>query len=188
MASETDHSPSRDAVSRVLRNHGLSGVAIARLWQLSRSMRRDSRRRGIEYAAMVDASTGETVGSVITGRPHSGDLLPHLLALISGHRYVQIHTHPGSSSFSDLDIALLLSWEKIQTMVVIGVDGTWCVLSQVRSPRVAPVDAAEAFLTELDRIGAEDPDCPLQEQTHMVWLHIAQNLGMQYDRVQKEEP
>ena len=139
----------------MLRRHGLTGSASARLWTLSRTMRSNSRRRGLEYAAMVDAETGEPVGTVISGGEDSVDLRRQLVAFVRGRRYVQFHTHPGSSSFSDADVATLFSWQQIHAMVVVGVDGAWYALSRLDPARATAFEAAEAFLVEFDRLGDE---------------------------------
>jgi len=172
----------------VLRRHGLSGDASARLWTISRTMRRDPRRRGLEYAAMVDVETGVPLGTVISGGEDAVDLRRHIRAFVRGHWYAQFHTHPGSSSFSDADVATLLSWEQIHAMVVVGVDGSWYALSRLGTTSATAINAAEAFLTEFDRLGEEHPGLPIRERTHRVWLTIADQTGLRYDRVQKDDP
>jgi hypothetical protein len=185
--ADEDRSPERTAVVAVLRAHGLTGSAIAQLWTLSRDMRRRTRRRGLEYAAMVNLETGITVGPVISGSDDSVDLRRHIAALVPGRRYVQIHTHPGSTSFSHRDVAMLLSWAQIHVMVVVGVDSTWYVLSRVGALTASASEAADAFLIELDRVEDERPGLSLQERTHRVWLAIAGRLGLRYDRVKRSE-
>lgn len=171
----------------MLRRHGLSGEVSARLWMLSRTMRRDSRRRGLEYAAMVDAESGVPVGTIISGGEDSVDLRQHIAAFVRGRRYVQFHTHSGNSSFSDADVAVLLSWEQIHAMVVVGVDGAWYASSRLGATKTPAIEAAESFLAEFDRLGVEQPDLEIRERTHQVWVTIAGNLGLRYDRVQKDD-
>lgn len=183
MTSGMDHTPARADVVRILRAHGLSGAASAQLWQLSRRMRSATRRRGLEHAAMVDAETGDLVGSIITGQEDAVDLYPHLSMLAPAHCYAQFHAHPGSTSFSDVDAFAFLSWDRITAIVVVGVDGTWYALSRFPGGVASPVAVADAFLIELDRTRASFSDVSLRERTHRVWSRIARDLGPRYDRV-----
>ena len=185
---EHDRSPARSEVVAVLRMHGLTGVAISQLWGLSRDMRPRTRRRGLEYAAMVNADTGTTVGGVISGSEGAVDLRTRLNLLVTGRRYAQLHTYPGSASFSEWDVATLLAWKQIHAMVVVGVDGTWYALSRLGELIASDWEAADAFLIELDRLERERPDLSLRERTHHVWLRIADSLGLRYDRVQRSAP
>ena len=188
MPPVSDRTPERSAVVAVLRTHGLSGHAISQIWGLSREMRSRTRRRGIEYAATVNAETGTTVGTVLSGGENAVDLRPHLTALVRGRRYVQFHTHPGSTSFSDLDVAMLLSWEQMSAIVVVGVDGTWYALSRLGEDTTSARDEAiDTFLIEFDRRRAAPSNLTLRELTHQVWLTIAEGLGLRYDRVQRDE-
>jgi hypothetical protein len=129
--------------------------------------------------------TGITVGAVISGGEDAVDMRRHIAACAPGRPYVQLHTHPASTSFSDADVALLLSWDQLRMMVVVGVDGTWYVLSRVKSPTASRREAIDAFLIEFDRVADEHSDLPLRERTHRIWLTIADNLGLRYDRVQR---
>jgi hypothetical protein len=78
----------------------------------------------LEFAAMVDAESGVALRTTISGGEDAVDFRPHITAFARGRRYVQLHTHPGSSSFPDADVATLLSWDQIHAMVIVGVDGT----------------------------------------------------------------
>jgi hypothetical protein len=187
VAASQDRSPDRQAVVTVLRMHGLSGNAIAQLWKLSADMRPRTRRRGLEYAATVNLETGITVGSILSGSEDAIDLRRHIAAFVRGRQYVQLHTHPGSTPFSDADVQVLLSWEQIRVMGVVGVDGAWYALSRLRHPTASGRDAANAFLIELDLLAAEHLEMPLRERTHRVRLTIAERLGLRYDRIQGSE-
>lgn len=184
MPPAVDRTPERSAVIAVLRRHGLSGDAISQIWGLSREMRSRTRRRGLEHAAMVNVETGTTVGRVISGEEDAVDLRLHVAAIVRDRRYVQFHTHPGNTSFSDADVAVLLSWDQIQA---VGVDGTWYALSRVDGPKTPARKAADAFLSEFNRLRDAHPDLPLRELTHQIWLTIADRLGLRYDRVQRSE-
>lgn len=152
-------------------------------------MRRDTRRRGVEFAAMVDAETGAEIGRVLSGTPDGGDIRPHLALMQPGRRYVQMHTHPGNTAPSHIDVLLLLTQEQVQTVAVVGVDGSWYALSRGSSGRVASAhDAAERLVRTLHRLAAAEPSAPLRDRSHRAWLEIAQDLGLRYDRVQRDVP
>lgn len=136
---------------------------------------------------MLNMETGISVGEVISGGEDAVDLRRHVAAFVRDRRYVQFHTHPGSTSFSDADVAVLLSWEQIQVMVVVSVDGTWYALSRLGEATASAREAADAFLIEFDQQKGEQPDLPLRELTHRTWLAIADGLGLRYDRVQGSE-
>ena len=187
MVSGQNGTSLRSAVIATLHQHGLARHVGAQLWMLSRTMLPTTRRRGREYAAMLDAESGRMVGTVISGGEDYVDLRPHISMFIKNRQYVQFHTHPGSSSFSDADVATLLSWNQIHVMVVAGVDGTWYALSRLGPTRLSAVEAAEALLAEMDRLQEERPDSSLRECTHLAWIAIAHRLGLRYDRVQRDE-
>jgi hypothetical protein len=94
----------RADVIAALRRHGISGAVAAALWTTARDVRSRTRRRGIEHAVTLDADTGQPVGPVLTGTASSTDLTPHLLALQPNHEYLQLQTHPRSTSFSPDDM------------------------------------------------------------------------------------
>lgn len=127
------------------------------------------------------------VGTIISGGEDSVDLRRHIAAFVNGRRYVQFHTHPGNSSFSDADVAVPLSWEQIHAMVVVGIDGAWYASSRLGASRTTAIGAAEAFLGEFDRLGDEQSDLNLRERTHQVWVTIAGKGALRYDRVQKDD-
>ncbi len=174
--AEVDRAPDSRAVSQVLRGRGLSGQVIARRRTLSREMRRNSRRRGLEYATMVDADSGLPLGRLVSGQEGGVDIRAHLNALTPGRRYVQFHSHPSSSSFSDADAAILLSWPEINTVVVVGVDGSWYVLSRATPSPVSAREAVDAYWIEREAIDAEFGG----------WTRIAGDLGLRHERVQRK--
>jgi hypothetical protein len=116
------------------------------------------------------------------------DIRRHIAGFLPGQRYVQLHTHPGSASFSDADVATLLSWAHMHAMVVVGVDGTWYALSRLGAVTPSARDAVDMFWIESDRLEREQPGLSVREYTHRVWMAIAGHLGPRYDRVQRSEP
>jgi len=174
----------RAEVVRVLRVHGLNGVAAAEAWTTAQELVRGTRRRGIEHAATLDADNGRPIGPVLTGSASSTDLTPHVTRFAQGRAYVQIHTHPHplSTSFSDLDMLVLATQPSIRAMVVVGIDGTWYVAS--RLPTFSTVDRRAIvgdFLEEYR--DAEAQGVPNKERTHTALERVASRHGVRYDRV-----
>jgi len=108
-----DDRPARIAWRRVvvatLRDHELIGHVAAVIWTAARRLVRDTARRGVEHAMTFDADSGQTIGSTISGPVWGASIEPHLRLLRPGREYVTIHTHPGSTSFSDIDVYLTTS-------------------------------------------------------------------------------
>ena len=64
--------------------------------------------------------------------PRNGVSFAELVALARERgipSVVGVHTHPGSSSFSDVDGGLLANAPLVTAMMIAGADGTWYVLS-----------------------------------------------------------
>ncbi|MBI4493789.1 MAG: hypothetical protein HY690_13435 [Chloroflexi bacterium] len=149
---------------------------------------------GTEFAAMVDAATGTRVGGILQGTASGVDISPLLQALMPGRRYVSLHTHPGSSAFSDADGALLARYPAIRTLVVVGANGTRYLLNK-RSGMLLPTpDAVEvAWNAEylnlrphyrtLVQSGAMTTQAAWLGLTNAIWQSIAPQLGLRYDRI-----
>ena len=171
----------RAEVIRVLREHGLTGAAAAEAWTTARELVRDTRRRGIEHAATLDADDGRPIGPVLTGSTSSTDLTPHIERFARGRRYVQIHTHPRSTSFSNLDLLILGSHPSVRAMAVVGVDGAWHVVSRLVETRMENSRALfDGFLQELTRLTREH--VPEAERPHAAMLRVAARHNLRYDR------
>lgn len=111
--------------------------------------------------------------------------------------YASIHTHPGSSAFSDDDAIVLVTHEPICVMVVIGADGTWYLLSTLPSAAPPqPTAIGQAFADAVDALtpayqaqvdtGALSPATAWREMSHRIWNTIANSLGLRYHRVEVE--
>jgi hypothetical protein len=114
--------------------------------------------------------------------------------MLPGRRYVAIHTHHQSTAFSDRDVELLLCNAQIHTIIAIGHDRTWHVLSKQPDVAVAsPTTAAAAFAAALRLLsphflrlamqGVVTREEALRRMLHQVWQAIAAPLGLRYDRV-----
>ncbi len=166
----------------MLRAHGLSGAAAAAVWAAARKLVARTRRRGVEYADTLDAFDGEPVVLTIGSTIASTDLTPHLAKLRPDREYVQVHTHPASTSFSYRDLARLVDRRAIIVMVVVGLDGTWHVVSRAEAfSETHPSAIVESFLGELERLASEQ--VAVAERSHRATQRMAARYGLRYDRV-----
>jgi len=173
----------RDVIAALVR-HGLSSQAASSLWIIARGHLRDTRRRGREHSAMVDAETGVQVGPTLSAQAHQINIRPQIAARRFGRAYGHVHTHPSNSSFSDSDVRVLLSNGELRVIVAVGVDGRWHAMS--RSGTVAPVDpwtASDRFLEEFRQL-LDDETTSLTDIPHVIWSSIADDLGLRYDRIE----
>jgi hypothetical protein len=184
------------ALAVALRRHGLSRQGVDGVIRLAAVVRVLSERRAAEVAAMVDAATGEQLGAIVLGHEDGVSIWPHLLAMMPGRAYVQIHTHLTSPtwSFSLDDAAIFATYNGVYSMVVIGVDGTGFALSRAaagqdvsaaaldRAWRLAalallPSYRARLQVGDVSRVEAESA---LRDR---VWRMVARQFGLRYARV-----
>jgi hypothetical protein len=152
-----------------------------------------------ELAVLVDAETGEELGPAVTGSTDRLELGPLLRRIAPGRRYVCVHTHPESSSFSPYDVALLLRFPAIQVVTAVGVDGSWYVVSLEPDQPMPAVNAMAAAVQAardelaprfeaLVQTGALTRQAARRELSHLIWQRVAPPLGLRYDRVEGDGP
>lgn len=183
MSADPTPAERRDVLG-ALRRHGLSGHAAASLWTIARGLTRDTRRRGREYSAMVDAESGIEVGPRLSGEAHQVDVLPQLLAARPGREYRHLHTHPSNGAFSPADSRVLLSNRQLRVIVAVGMDGRWHMMS--RASDGEPVDAwtaSDRFILAVRRL-LDDDAVPIVDATHIAWSTLSDGLGLRYSRVE----
>jgi hypothetical protein len=174
----------RRVVIAALVRHGLSALAAASLWRIGRTVLRDTRRRGREYSAMIDANTGIQTGPTLSGQAHQIDIRPQIAARQPGRAYGHVHTHPSNSAFSDADARVLLSNRELLAIVVIGLDDRWYIMSEASEASPAdPWEATDKFILEFRRLLGR-ATIPMAELPHAVWSGIAADLGLRYDRIE----
>ena len=163
---------SRDDVLRALQRHGISRTVGAALWTAARDLTRRTRRRGTEHAVTLDMANGQAVAPMLTGSATATNLSPHIRTFEPDHKYVVMHTHPRSTSFSNRDIRVLAEQAAIPVMVVVDADGTWYVVSQ-RGPSTVTcgLTVESDYLIELDRL--RQVQVPVSERPHLAMEHIA---------------
>ncbi len=185
--------------SGVFGEHGWTSKVTQQVIAKGEQLRQATRASGVEYAAMLDAETGNQLGVDLKGIEHSVNIAAHIEQMQLGKRYIQIHTHPNSSSFSDIDVALLFYHQgperNIQSIYVVGVDGTRYIISREPGVQIAtPEEIKLAFRVEIERLrpkwegkyrsGELTADQAWKEHTHEAWTNIAKKLGFKYNRLE----
>jgi hypothetical protein len=203
-ASGSAQAATPGAVAAMLRAHGIAERAIQSLLSVGESLRVRSVASGDEWAAMFSSRTGHRLGKNLRGEPNKVNITPHLNALVLGHPYVQLHTHPSrpSPAFSAIDAFNVVGVADIHAVVVVGGDEVWYVLSRAQSFVVPQGDRAiqgrlhavyVAFENAIDHLkptfdrrveyGELDEGEARRQITHEVWQVIAAGLQLRYDRV-----
>jgi hypothetical protein len=172
----------RRDVLDTLQRHGVSRAVAAELWRLARRLRSDTARRKREYAVTLDVASGQPVGRVLTGTATNTDMTPHLRAFRPEHRYVLLHTHPMNTSFSQYDVLILGDHASIQTMVAVGVDDTWYMVSRVpETGSLNPRSMFDECVNERRRLALQQ--VTPTEISHLAMESVASRHGLRYDRV-----
>ena len=195
MSGTTSRRDRRARVLATLEAHGLSAAGAGALWRLGAELRDRTLRTKQEYAALVDAETGEPFGEVLAGASDEVEARPLLRTMRPHRRYAGVHTHPDGASFSPIDASLLVSYAPaLCAIAAVGGQGVWYVLSPMPdSPVAAPVDIRTAFDQERDGLApgyeqrVQAGELTRREAqrayTHAVWERIATAVGLRYDRV-----
>jgi len=174
--------PERRDVIDVLKGHGVSGAATARAWDEARRLVSETRRRGIEHAVTLDAESGAPIGARLTGTRSSTDLRAYIARFQAGREYLQLHTHPGNTSFSANDLTVFVTQPGIRTMAVVGLDRAWHVVSRATEQvSMNRRDTVDAFLTELARL--EAAGAAFEQRPHRAMLRVSAQRGLRYDRL-----
>jgi hypothetical protein len=185
----------RPEVVALLQSHGARAAAAQRIGRAGETLRRRTAESGVEVAALLDLETGRPVGPTLEGSEDRVDLAPQLALLHPGRRYVHLHTHPGSSSFSYYDLGLLLRYPSLRTLVVVGEGGSWYLLSKRRAqPITAPATAIDLWRVRYAEIashydplvesGALTEAEALRRELHETMERLAPELRLRYDHVE----
>ena len=186
--------PSLGASAEALVVHDIPAPAAAKAEIFAEEIRALTEREGVEFAGMLDVDSQTRLGAILRGTQHSVDISPHLAAMQPGRRYIQLHAHGNSSAFSDADAAVLVEHPEIAAIGVLGVDGTAYSLSRIpggitsnrheiyyrfwgQAELLKPKYQQKIMAGEMTKAEA------WKEQTHEVWVQIAQKLGLRYQRI-----
>jgi proteasome lid subunit RPN8/RPN11 len=192
-----DYQPIIDLIIR----HGATTLAAQAVVVLAEDLLAQMRRepdpdRQREHAGMVDARAGDRIGPITVGTRLGVGFEAQFQAAsqrgVTGA--IAVHTHPGSSSFSEADASAFDQAPLVTLLVVVGADGTWYALSlqpDVTPPTRAEIEERykEAFdhlapaYAALSNTGSLSEGRAWQELTHDIWDAVAPGLGLRYDRI-----
>jgi uncharacterized protein with PIN domain len=182
------------AVVALLMSHGVSSRAARNTARIGEALRQRMAETRIEFAVLIDDASGDQVGETLSGIVDQVDLHSHMDAMQPGRRYLHVHTHPASSSFSDDDLTVLLAHVEMRTIVAVGSDGTWYFLSRVRGrPTVDPVVGTALWNVHFGEVAAADDlliargilsdSEALRREAHETLVRLAPEIGLRYDHL-----
>ncbi len=188
----------RPEIIALLRAHGAPPEAAHRIARAGELLRKRSVRLGVEVAALLDLETGRPSGPSLEGTEAHVDLAPQLRGLQPGRRYLQLHTHPRNSSFSDDDLRILLRHPELRTMAVVGQTGGWYLLSKRRGRPTVTIEEATALWDiyyadaaepneRLIAAGQLTPEAALAQEVHETMRRLAPEIGLRYDYLEPPE-
>lgn len=106
---------------------------------------------------------------------------------------ISLHNHPKSSSFSPDDMSIMCRLPSVETMRVVGHDGTKYALSVgdgMRPSKNVIVDAYYEFLNKTEHSYSElyskDRGAAWKEHTHETVKNIAERFGWKYERTKRQ--
>jgi len=185
--------PEDSPIIQQLREYGLAARVALEVAQLGETLLARTQESGTEFAAMVDADSGARVGAMLGGKTDAVNISAHIAAMKPGRQYVHLHTHPGSSSFSGRDVATFIAHGQIQTMGVVGADGTWYLIARtVRTPSMAPREVVAAWQLAIESLDSRYnilirtmPQLAAWRQvTHEALASVANQFDLWYTRVE----
>jgi hypothetical protein len=182
----------RPELLALLRSHGLTAAVAARVARAGVILHRRSVQEGVEIGTTLDLATGRPVGPTLAGEHDSVNFTSQFATFRPGHRYLQLHTHPGNSSFSDHDLGMLLAHTTLRTLVVVAEDRHWYLLSKRGGQALAAAGHAQARwlrvffeIARLDEPRIARGELTRQEalvnEVHETMARLAPELGLRYD-------
>jgi hypothetical protein len=182
-------------VIALLRAHAVPAPDAPRIARAGGLLRRRTEQEGVEFAALFDLGHGSAVGAPLPGKETEIDLTPQMRLVRPGHRYLHLHTHPASSSFSDRDLRLLLGHPELRTVAVVGQDRTWYLLTKRRGQPMVSVEEGLARWRRQFRDVAQPDNAliaqgllseaeALVRELHETMVRLAPEIGLRYDRLE----
>jgi len=157
-------------------------------------------KTGTECLLHIDKNTGKSVYSRIEGTINEVVFPQSLIDFLDNaapNSVIQVHNHPGSSSFSVDDIGNLAVRDSINTISVIGHDGTKYVLSIGSGQRVDWRTLQKEYNTINEKhfdyfcnqvvSGKMTEQQAWKEHSHRIVIDLAEKYGWEYRRVMPNE-
>lgn len=153
-----------------------------------------------ECLLTIDTNAGREVYSIVEGGKDYVEFpskLMELLARAKNNSIISIHNHPSSSSFSAEDLAILSTFKSINTLAVIGHDGTRYVMnrgkgqahsiSAIRDTLNKMVKKYYDHYNNLVQSEKMTPSEAWKEHSHRAVSDLAEEFGWEYRRVMPNE-
>jgi hypothetical protein len=175
---------------------GISTTAKPGIAQAMSDVLAHGLKTNTEYLLAVDAKTGKAVYNKVAG---SGDVVQFPQQLIdildnaSARSILLVHNHPGSSSFSDADVGVLVRFDSVNGLLISGHDGTKYYIGKL--PNTHKISQS-LFVAEYQKFmnkhfrhfndlvvtGRMTPKQAWKEHSHKLMEDIAQSFGLEYRR------
>jgi hypothetical protein len=189
-------SPDEQAGLSAIPIAGISTTAKSGIAQAMSDVLAHGLKTNTECLLAVDAKTGKAVYNKVAG---SGDVVQFPQQLIdtldnaSARSILLVHNHPGSSSFSDADVGVLVRFDSVNGLLISGHDGTKYYIGKL--PNTGKVResllAAEYQKFRMKYYGYYKRQVDLgkmtatqawKEHSHKIMEDLAQSLGLEYRR------
>jgi hypothetical protein len=157
-------------------------------------------KTGTECLLHIDTSTGKSVYSKVEGtinkvvHPQS---LKDFLNNAAPNSVIQVHNHPGSSSFSDADLKVMSYYKSISHIVVIGHDGRRYIAKVGQGSRPTSKEISLEWKAAHDKHfnyfnnkvvrGELRPEDAWKAHSHLIIEEVAEKFGWEYRRVMPNE-
>jgi len=171
------------------------GLAIAMREALQHGL-----KTGTECLLSIDAKTGESVYSEIEGTSNEVTFPQSLIDFLDNaapNSVIQVHNHPGSSSFSDADLKVMSRYKSISHIVVIGHDGRRYIAKVGQGLRPTSKEISLEWKAAHDRhfnyfntrvaSGELRPENAWKAHSHLIVEEVAEKFGWEYRRVMLNE-
>ena len=157
-------------------------------------------KTGTECLLHIDKNTGKSVYSKVEGTinkvvyPQS---LIEFLINAAPNSVIQVHNHPGSSSFSDADLKVMSYYNSISHIVVIGHDGRRYIAKVGQGSRPTSKEISLEWKAAHDKHfnyfnnkvarGELRPEDAWKTHSHLIIEEVAEKFGWEYRRVMPNE-
>ena len=157
-------------------------------------------KTGTECLLHIDKNTGKSVYSKVEGTinkvvyPQS---LIEFLINAAPNSVIQVHNHPGSSSFSDADLKVMSYYNSISHIVVIGHDGRRYIAKVGQGSRPTSKEISLEWKAAHDKHfnyfnnkvarGELRPEDAWKAHSHLIIEEVAEKFGWEYRRVMPNE-
>ncbi len=157
-------------------------------------------KTGTECLLHIDKNTGKSVYSKVEGTTNEVVYPQPLIDFLDNaalNSVIQIHNHPGSSSFSSDDLKVLSNYKSISHIAVIGHDGRRYIAKVGQGLRPTSKEISLEWKAAHDKHfnyfnnkvgrGELSPEDAWKAHSHLIIEEVAEKFGWEYRRVMPNE-